>query len=133
MILKLGMKHQAMELYKVYINHDPWMILTYSTARSAAYQSSWVRILLGHSIVSLSKTHLLPKVLVNNHEAEPQSTRTEQLVKFCEPLQKRRVRYGPCKTGLSPPPPFILLIVPLFLCFGAEFLCYLNHMSVFIF
>ena len=23
MILKLGMKHQAMELYKVYINHDP--------------------------------------------------------------------------------------------------------------
>ena len=25
MILKLGMKHQAMELYKVYINHDPGM------------------------------------------------------------------------------------------------------------
>ena len=23
MILKLGMKHQAMELYKVYISHDP--------------------------------------------------------------------------------------------------------------
>ena len=28
MILKLGMKHQAMELYKVYINHDPGMTLT---------------------------------------------------------------------------------------------------------
>ena len=28
MILKLGMKHQAMELYKVYINHDPVMTLT---------------------------------------------------------------------------------------------------------
>ena len=25
MILKLGMKHQAIELYKVYINHDPGM------------------------------------------------------------------------------------------------------------
>ena len=29
MILKLGMKHQAMELYKVYISHDPGMTLTY--------------------------------------------------------------------------------------------------------
>ena len=26
MILKLGMKHQAIELYKVYINHDPWIL-----------------------------------------------------------------------------------------------------------
>ena len=25
MILKLGMKHQGEELYKVYINHDPGM------------------------------------------------------------------------------------------------------------
>ena len=33
MILKLGMKQQAMELYKVYINHDPGMTLTYFTAR----------------------------------------------------------------------------------------------------
>ena len=29
MILKLGMKHQAMELYKVFINHDPGMTLTF--------------------------------------------------------------------------------------------------------
>ena len=29
MIFKLGMKHQAMELYKVYINHDPGMTLTF--------------------------------------------------------------------------------------------------------
>ena len=29
MILKLGMKHQTIELYKVCINHDPWMTLTY--------------------------------------------------------------------------------------------------------
>ena len=29
MTLKLGMKHQATELYKVYINHDPGMTLTF--------------------------------------------------------------------------------------------------------
>ena len=29
MSLKLGMKHQAMELYKVYINYDPGMTLTF--------------------------------------------------------------------------------------------------------
>ena len=29
MILKLGVKHLGMELYKVYINHDPGMTLTY--------------------------------------------------------------------------------------------------------
>ena len=29
MILKLGMKHQTMELYKVYINHDPLVTLTF--------------------------------------------------------------------------------------------------------
>ena len=34
MILILGMKHQAMELYKVGINHDPGMTLAYFTARS---------------------------------------------------------------------------------------------------
>ena len=34
MILKLGMKHLGMELYKVYINHDSGMTLTYFTARS---------------------------------------------------------------------------------------------------
>ena len=34
MILKLGIKHQSMELYKVYINRDPWVTLTYFTARS---------------------------------------------------------------------------------------------------
>ena len=34
MILKLSVKHRGMELYKVYINHDPGMTLTYFTARS---------------------------------------------------------------------------------------------------
>ena len=35
MILKLGMKHQGEEFYKVYINQDPGMTLTCFTARSA--------------------------------------------------------------------------------------------------
>ena len=34
MILKLDMKHQAMELYKLCINHDLGMTLTYFTKRS---------------------------------------------------------------------------------------------------
>ena len=34
MILKLGVKHLGMELYKVCINRDPGMTLTYFTARS---------------------------------------------------------------------------------------------------
>ena len=34
MLLKLGMKDQGEEDYKIYINHDPGMTLTYSTARS---------------------------------------------------------------------------------------------------
>ena len=33
MILKLGMKHQGLKLYKVYINDDPGLTLTYFTAR----------------------------------------------------------------------------------------------------
>ena len=31
------------------------------------------------------------------------TTRTEELTKCHEPLQKLRVRLGACKTGLSPP------------------------------
>ena len=43
MILKLGMKHQAMELCKVCINHDPGMTFTYFTARSTwvAHAFEW--------------------------------------------------------------------------------------------
>ena len=43
MILKLGMKHQGKELYKVCINHDPGMTLTYLMARSTkvAYAFEW--------------------------------------------------------------------------------------------
>ena len=34
MMLKLGMQHQRLELYKVYINDYPGLTLTYFTARS---------------------------------------------------------------------------------------------------
>ena len=43
MILKLGLKHQAMELYKVYINHDLGMTFTCFMAMSTlvAYAFEW--------------------------------------------------------------------------------------------
>ena len=34
MILKLGKQHRGLKLYKVYINSDPGLTLTYFTARS---------------------------------------------------------------------------------------------------
>ena len=46
MILKLGKKHLGIERYKVYINHDPGMTLTYFTARSTyvAHAFEWEKI-----------------------------------------------------------------------------------------
>ena len=38
MILKLGMQHLGLKLYKVNINDDPGLTLTYFTARS-----NWVK------------------------------------------------------------------------------------------
>ena len=34
MILKLGMKHLGIDLYKICINHDPLVTLTFFTTRS---------------------------------------------------------------------------------------------------
>ena len=34
MILKLGMQHRGLKFYKVYINGDPGLTLTYFTTRS---------------------------------------------------------------------------------------------------
>ena len=47
MNLKLGMKHEAIELYKVCINHDPGMTLTYFAARSTqvAHAFEWEKLL----------------------------------------------------------------------------------------
>ena len=46
MILKLGMQHQGLELYKVYINDDPRLTLTYFMARSnlVAYMFEWGKL-----------------------------------------------------------------------------------------
>ena len=43
MILKLGMQHRGLKLYKVYINDDSVLTLTYFTARSnwVAYTFIW--------------------------------------------------------------------------------------------
>ena len=57
MILKLGMKHQAMELYKVYKNHDPGMNLTFFTARSTKAVHAFEREKIG-------KCHLMAKNLL---------------------------------------------------------------------
>ena len=50
MILKFGMKHLGMEVYKIYINHDPGMTLTYSTTRSTsvAHAFEWGKLLKCH-------------------------------------------------------------------------------------
>ena len=48
MILKLGMKHKAIEFYKVYIDHNPGMTLTYFKARSTEVADAfeWGKLLI---------------------------------------------------------------------------------------
>ena len=50
MILKLEMKHRGLKLYKVYINDDPGLTLTYFTARSnwVICMFEWVKLLQSH-------------------------------------------------------------------------------------
>ena len=47
MTLKLGMQHWGLKLYKVYINNDPGLTMTYFTARSnlVAYAFEWGNLL----------------------------------------------------------------------------------------
>ena len=47
MILKLGMQHSGFEVFKMYMNDDPGMTLTYFTAISnmAAYVFKWEKLL----------------------------------------------------------------------------------------
>ena len=53
-------------------------------------------------------------------------TRTEQLTKCCEPLQKMRVRLGACK-----PSNFLLLIVPRrYFCCGSNCFVFWSRMFV---
>ena len=50
MILKLGMKHLGLKLYKVYINDDPGLTVTYFTARSywVTCMFEWGKLLQSH-------------------------------------------------------------------------------------
>ena len=50
MMLKLGVWHQRLKLYKVYKNDDPGLTLTYFTARSnrVAYMFEWRKLLQSH-------------------------------------------------------------------------------------
>ena len=53
MTLKLGMKHQCMELYKVCINHDPGITLTYFMAMSAEVANPRFQVSVYMTIVPL--------------------------------------------------------------------------------
>ena len=50
MILKLGMYHWGLKLYKVYINDDPGLTLTYFTAWSnwVTFTFEWEKLLQSH-------------------------------------------------------------------------------------
>ena len=50
MILKLCMYHLGLKLYKVYINDDPGLTLTYLMARSnwVKYMFEWGKLLQSH-------------------------------------------------------------------------------------
>ena len=63
MILKLGMKHQAMVLYKVCINHDPGMTLTFFTARLPTHLNgeNFYKLANGLNLYDLKKK-LTPEV-----------------------------------------------------------------------
>ena len=52
MMLKLGMHHQRLKLYKVYINDDPGLTVTYFTARSnwVACTYDWGKLLQSYLI-----------------------------------------------------------------------------------
>ena len=53
MILKLGMQHQGLKIYKVYITDDPGLTLTYFTARSnwVAYTFKWGKTVTSYYII----------------------------------------------------------------------------------
>ena len=56
MILKLGMHHQGFKLYKVNINDDPGLTLTYFTVRSnlVTYTFEYGKLLQSHLMGKLA-------------------------------------------------------------------------------
>ena len=89
--------------------------LTYSFVRSSIFFNAYVDRAIHpcntrrkHILEAVFGQHIMPlhhnKVLKKVRSAvKAFTTRTEELTKCCEPLQKLRVRLGTCKTGLSPP------------------------------
>ena len=74
MILKLGMQHGELKLYKVYINDDPVLTLTYFTARSnwVAYSFEWGKLLQSHLMgKTCSKGLNLLNNCVNEKKIDP--------------------------------------------------------------
>ena len=58
MILKLGMDLQGLEVYKVYINDDPWLTLTFYTARSNLVKMAYFAFARPRCQVSIYKARL---------------------------------------------------------------------------
>ena len=67
MILKLDMKHQALELYQICINHDPGMTLTLTVL-----QQGQVRLPMHLNRKKIGKCHLMAKgkKLAKNEQME---------------------------------------------------------------
>ena len=61
MILKLDMKHQGVQLFKICINPDPGMTLTYFTARSTLISNAfeWEKLVkcnsMGENLLGVCK------------------------------------------------------------------------------
>ena len=57
MILKHGMQHQGLKLYKVYKNDDLGLTLTYFTARSnwVFYTFEWGKLLQSYNVENLQQ------------------------------------------------------------------------------
>ena len=58
MILKLGMDRHGLEVYKVYINDDPGLTLTYYTAKSNLVNLAYFAFAGPRCQVSIYKTRL---------------------------------------------------------------------------
>ena len=69
LIQKLGMQHWGLKLYKVYINGDPGLTLTYFMARSnwVAYTFEWGKLLHSH----LMGENLQQRTILNETSKPP--------------------------------------------------------------
>ena len=64
MILKLGMKHQAMEVYKVCVKYDPGMSIVVQNKFVSIYLRSQVSIYRTIGPLVFQTVHFVPKNMV---------------------------------------------------------------------